>query len=76
MKAQYIASTEEGRATCALDLVIEQAIDLARERDCRFFDFGTVTLDEGRSLNQDLYQFKGSFGAGGVVYEQYEAELQ
>jgi hypothetical protein len=75
MKAQYAATTEEGRATFALDPVTEQAIDLARERGCRFFDFGTATLDEGHSLNQDLYQFKVSFGAGGVVYEQYEAEL-
>jgi lipid II:glycine glycyltransferase (peptidoglycan interpeptide bridge formation enzyme) len=76
MKAQYTATTEEGRSIFALDPITEQAIDLARERGCRFFDFGTATGDEGRSLSQDLYQFKVSFGAGGVVYEQYEAELQ
>ena len=67
LKAQYTATTEEGRATFAMDPVIERAIDLARERGCRFFDFGTATLDEGRSLNQDLYQFKVSFGAGGSL---------
>jgi len=76
MKAQYTATTEEGRAMFALDPVIEQAIDLARERGCRYFDFGTNTSDEGQSLSQDLYQFKVSFGAGGVVYEHYEIELQ
>ena len=76
MKAQYTATTDEGRATFALDPVIEQAIELARERGCRFFDFGTNTLDEGRSLSQDLYQFKVSFGAGGILYEHYEADLQ
>jgi hypothetical protein len=75
MKAQYTATTEEGRAKFALDPVIEQAIELAKERGCRFFDFGTNTADNGWTLSQDLYQFKTSFGAGGVVYEHYEVEL-
>lgn len=76
LKAQYTGTTEEGRATFAMDPVLEQAIDLARERGCRFFDFGTATLDEGRSLSQDLYQFKVSFGAGGVAYDHYELDLR
>ena len=76
MKAQYTATTEEGRALFALDPITEQTIALARERGCRFFDFGTATLDGGRNLIQDLYQFKVSFGAGGAVYEQYETELR
>ena len=72
MKAQYTATTEEGRATFAIDPITERAIDLARRKGCRFFDFGTATLDEGRYLNQDLYQFKVSFGAGGLAYDHYE----
>ena len=76
LKAQYTGTTEEGRATFAMDPVLEQAINLARERGCRFFDFGTATLDEGRSLNQDLYQFKVSFGAGGITYDHYELDLR
>jgi hypothetical protein len=72
---QYSATTEEGRAACATDPVMEHAIALARERGCRYFDFGTCTLDEGRSLGQDLYQFKASFGAGGIVYDHYELDL-
>lgn len=76
LKAQYTATTEEGRAKFAMDPVIERAIDLAGERGCRFFDFGTATLNEGRSLSQDLYQFKVSFGAGGVAYDHYELDLR
>jgi hypothetical protein len=76
LKAQYTATTEEGRATFAIDPATERAIDLARERGCRFFDFGTATLDQGRSLSQDLYQFKISFGAGGLAYDHYEVDLR
>jgi hypothetical protein len=75
LKAQYTATTEEGRAKYAMDPVIERSIELAGMRGCRFFDFGTATLNEGRSLSQDLYQFKVSFGAGGVAYDHYELDL-
>jgi hypothetical protein len=76
LKAQYTATTEEGRAAFAIDPITEWAIDRAREKGCRFFDFGTATLDEGRRLSQDLYQFKISFGAGGLAYDHYELDLQ
>ena len=72
---QYTATTEQGRAAFVTDLIMEQAIDLAAKRGFRFFDFGTCTFDEGRELNQDLYHFKISFGAGGVVYDHYELGL-
>jgi Acetyltransferase (GNAT) domain len=72
---QYTATTERGRDAFATDLVMEQAIELAVKRGCRFFDFGVSTVDEGRALNQDLYRFKVSFGAGGLIYEHYELDL-
>lgn len=73
---QYTATTERGRDTFATDPVMEQAIELALKRRCRFFDFGVCTVDEGRSLDHDLYRFKVSFGAGGVIYEHYELDLE
>lgn len=73
---QYTATTEEGRAKFVTDPVMERAIDLAHERGCRFFDFGISTVDAGWSLNQGLYEFKVSFGAGGVVYDHYELDLR
>jgi hypothetical protein len=75
MQARYTATTEVGRAVSATDLVIEQGIALARERGCHFYSMGTSTLDEGRELNEPQYDFKVSFGAGGVVHETYELDL-
>jgi len=76
LHSQYTATSEEGRTAFAIDPIYEQAINLAAERGYRYFDFGTSTVDEGRSLNQDLYQFKVSFGAGGMAFNHYELDLQ
>ena len=76
LKLQYSATTDQGRDTCATDLLMEHGIELAGNLGCQFFDFGTCTLDEGRTLGEDLYQFKTEFGAGGVVYDHYEFGLQ
>lgn len=73
---QYTATTEQGRAACVTDLVMERAIDCARRRGYRYFDFGVSTPHEGRCLDEGLYQFKVSFGAGGVVHDHYELDLQ
>jgi hypothetical protein len=70
--AQYIASSEAGFDTCALDLVMEHAIAQSAAADKRYFDFGISTEDQGRVLNEGLNQFKNEFGAGGVAYEFYE----
>ena len=73
---QYTATTEQGRAACVTDLVIERAIDLARRRGNRFFAFGVSTPREGWFLDEGLYEFKISFGAGGVVHDHYELDLR
>jgi Acetyltransferase (GNAT) domain len=75
MHMQYTATTEDGRDICATDLVMEHAITVARQRGCRYFDFGTCTVDAGWMLDQGLYQFKASFGAGGIIYDHYEMNL-
>jgi Acetyltransferase (GNAT) domain len=73
---RYTATTDEGRTMSASDLVIEQGIALASERGCRFYSFGTSTLDEGRQLNEPQYDYKISFGAGGVAHDHYELDLR
>ena len=73
---QYTATTSEGRAACVTDLMMERGIDLARDGGHRYFDFGISTLSEGQVLDENLYQFKISFGAGGVTYDHYEIDLQ
>lgn len=75
MHMQYTATTERGRDVSATDLVMEHAIGLSAKWGCRYFDFGVCTVDDGQSLDQDLYRFKVSFGAGGVIYDHYELDL-
>ena len=72
IRTQYMASGEEGRKNGALDLVLESSILKAEERGCRYFDMGTSNLEQGKILNQSLYQFKTEFGAGGTVFEQFQ----
>lgn len=73
---QYTATTSEGRAACATDMVMERAIELARGGGYRYFDFGISTQSAGLILDENLYQFKVSFGAGGVTYDHYEVDLR
>lgn len=74
--AQYIAANEEGYRVSALDKVFEYCIACAKERGKRYFDFGISNEREGMVLNTGLYQFKTEFGAGGVVHEFYELNLE
>lgn len=72
---QYIASSEVGYQSSALDLVFDHCLHIAAHSEKRWFDFGTSNEDNGRQLNDGLYRFKAEFGASGVVYEQYELSL-
>lgn len=73
--AQYIASSEAGQDMAALDLVFDFCIRSAAERGKTWFDFGTSNEDGGRFLNGGLYEFKSSFGGGGVAHEFYTLQL-
>ena len=74
-RLQYIASSEVGYTLCALDAIMEYCIKQAAEHGARYFDFGASNEDEGRRLNEGLYQFKSEFGGGGVAFEAYELNL-
>jgi hypothetical protein len=73
--AQYIASDELGRKTCALDALFEHAIARAAGARARWFDFGISNEQNGQVLNEGLYEFKTEFGGGGMVHEVYELAL-
>jgi len=73
--AQYIASSEEGQALGALDLLFDHAIGEALAMQQRYFNFGVSTEGDGRVLNEGLHRFKSEFGAGGVVHEHHEVAL-
>ena len=73
--AQYIGSTEAGRAASALDAIFGECVRRAMTSGARFFDFGISTEDEGRVLNAGLHKFKSEFGGGGVVHHVLRARL-
>lgn len=73
--AQYIASMTAGKNVGALDAVFDHCLSAASTRGARFFDFGTSNRDDGRLLNEGLYQFKAEFGGSGVAHEYYELDV-
>jgi CelD/BcsL family acetyltransferase involved in cellulose biosynthesis len=72
---QYIAASERGMETSALDAVIQRSIELADEAGVRYFDFGISPGEGRRGLLPGLYRWKAEFGGGGVLHERYELEL-
>ena len=74
-RVQYIASSEVGYTLCALDAIMEHCINRAVEHGAKYFDFGASNENEGRLLNEGVYQFKSEFGGGGVAYDAYELNL-
>ncbi len=74
--AQYVASNEAGHRHHALDLLFEDAIERSRSAGRRYFDFGISTEMQGLWLNEGLNRFKNEFGAGGVVHEFYDWNLE
>jgi Acetyltransferase (GNAT) domain len=75
LHTQYIASTERGRKAYALEPVLHCAVEHAKARSAKFFSFGTSSSDGPTGINQSLYRFKLSFGAGSVLHEQFELSL-
>ena len=69
--AQYIASSETGKNTGALDLLIHNLITEVYA-DRTYFDFGVSTENGGSYLNEGLIFQKEGFGARSVVYDTYE----
>ena len=73
--AQYIGSSDFGQTLSALDAVFEYSIQRAHNNCKRWFDFGISTEQDGLIFNENLYQFKSEFGAGGTVHEFLELNL-
>ena len=73
---QYIASNSRAHDFGALDLLIEEAINEAGQMGFRYFDFGISNENDGYVLNENLYRYKRSFGAGSMVHEFYEIDLR
>lgn len=72
---QYLASSDEGRTLGALDLVIAETINEARDAGVTLISFGTSTENGGKVLNQGLLWQKESYGARAIVHDFYEGTL-
>lgn len=71
---QYIASSDKGYRTGALDFLISYLIDnIYKEK--KYIDFGTSTEQDGTILNTGLISQKEGFGGRGVVYDTYELDI-
>jgi Acetyltransferase (GNAT) domain len=72
--AQYIAASDEGKSTGALDLILAYLIN--DFYSCKkYFDFGISTEKQGRELNVGLIDNKQSFGGRAIVHDFYELEI-
>ncbi len=72
---QYLANSEVGRETGALDLLIDYLIK-DKYKNIKYFDFGISNENAGRDLNNGLISQKEGFGARPVVHDCYEMELK
>lgn len=74
---QYIAASDEGRETGALDALFDYLITLTQslDRPPRYFDFGISTERGGRFLNEGLVFQKEGFGARAVCYDEWSVTL-
>jgi hypothetical protein len=72
---QYSAANDVGKESGGLDVIVEASISKGLADGYRMFDFGNSNEQAGWALNESLYDFKLSFGGGGVAYEHYEVEL-
>lgn len=75
LRTQYLAAGDAARRLGLLDLVVDHAIEVAREAGL-WFDFGISTVDDGLRLNDGLLAWKESFGAHTLVHDGFELDLR
>ncbi|MCR5313907.1 MAG: GNAT family N-acetyltransferase [Bacteroidaceae bacterium] len=71
---QYLASSDKGKQTGALDMLIMHIIDLYSPSK-QYLDFGISTEDGGAILNEGLTFQKEGFGGRGVCYDCWELNI-
>jgi len=73
--AQYIATSEEGKRTGALDHIFIDLIEYYKNNEYDYFDFGISNEKEGKVLNYSLAEFKEGFGAKVFIQDFYKLNL-
>jgi len=72
--AQYIAATERGKDTGALDLLFIQLLQ-DHYRDKKFFSFGISNENDGLYLNRGLLNWKEGFGGRTFTIDFYRIQI-
>jgi len=72
---QYRHATEKGKSIGALDCVVDALLHEVYLNK-PYIDFGTSTMENGRTLNAGVIQSKESYGARATVYDFYELSLE
>jgi Acetyltransferase (GNAT) domain len=72
---QYMASNEAGRASNAMDRLLEGIIEAASAAGVGLLSMGASTVDGGRRINDTLFAFKARLGAGSLVQDFLEIGL-
>jgi len=67
---QYISSNEEGRKTGALNYLFRHLVETMFV-NYRYFDFGIVNEEDGRSINNGMLFWKESFGGRSMQHDFY-----
>jgi len=76
MHTQYLVVSEAGKSFFALDFLMENCIENARKLGKAYFSFGISTEQNGRYLNQGLYQSKAKHGGAGVTHDFYRVIIR
>lgn len=68
---QYIATTDQGKISGALDLIVDNLVNEVYNGK-EYFDFGISTESLGTVLNLGLIENKQSYGARAIAHDFYE----
>ena len=71
---QYMAASDAGRDSGALDLIIATLLEQHKDSH-QYFSFGISTENGGRYLNTGLVRQKESFGARAITHDFYQLNL-
>lgn len=72
---QYLAGNDDARKTGALDYLFYYLIDHF-SKSKKYFDFGIVNENQGRSINFGMLKWKESFGCRAFLHKFYEIETK
>lgn len=73
---QYLAMDYEYADMHPMTQLLYELIRVAHGHEYRYFSFGKSTESSGKELNQGLFHFKESFGAGATLNKIYRKTLK